>query len=51
MKKKQKKSIYTRIRKTWKMNPKTRVRDSNKIYNRNKKKTELKNIIKKTEGD
>ena len=32
--KKKAKQIYKRIRKTWKINPKTRVKKSKKIYKR-----------------
>lgn len=35
-----------KIRKLWKINPKTRVRESSKEYSRTKKKKELKDILK-----
>jgi len=34
--------IYKSIRKTWIINPKTRIKKSGKIYNRQKSKQELK---------
>lgn len=38
-----------KIRKTWAINPKTRVKPSKKIYKRTKLKQELKRIIKDEE--
>lgn len=35
-----------KIRKTWKINPRTRVRESKKIYKRSKRRLELKKILK-----
>lgn len=37
---------YKKIRKTWDINPKTRIVKSNKVYNRNKAKKDLKNFIR-----
>jgi hypothetical protein len=44
MKKRRKAKI--KIRKVWNINPETKVKTSDKIYSRTKKKKELKDIIK-----
>jgi len=38
--------IYKSIRKTWAINPKTRVKKSDKIYNRQKAKQEFRKMLK-----
>lgn len=35
-----------KVRKSWKINPRTRIKESEKKYNRTKKKKELKDILK-----
>jgi len=42
---KKKKPAYKRVRKTWVINPKTRVKKSKKIYLRGRSKKELHNEI------
>ena len=37
---------YKKIRKFWKRNPKTKIKKSNKIYNRNKAKQQLRKRLK-----
>ena len=44
MKKKKKK---IRIRRTWKIHPATKIKNSNKIYKRSKEKQKVKQYIKK----
>jgi len=45
------KKTKPKIRRTWKINPKTRVKKSDKIYKRTKAKQQLKKIVKRTEDE
>ena len=41
-----KKKKRVKVRRSWKINPKTRIKESSKVYKRPKKKVELKDILK-----
>jgi len=43
--------IKVKIRKHWKINPKTRVKKSQKIYSRKKEKKKIKNEIEGSHGE
>jgi len=45
-----KKTPYQQVRKTWGFNPKSRVKESKKNYDRNKAKVDLKRTMKGNNG-
>ncbi len=44
------KNLLLKIRKFWRINPRTKIKKSNKLYNRAKEKTEIKKEIKNDNG-